>query len=170
MLKLNIMETIASFQINHKKLKCGVFVSRMDSVGNDYVTTFDLRMKKPYRDEPMSVASMHTIEHLGATYMRNDALWSDKIVYFGPMGCRTGFYLIVKGWVTSETILPFIERTFDFISEYTDKIPGASEDECGNCYEHDLEAARYDAALYYNVLIEAKKENLYYPQARKKKS
>lgn len=163
------MQTIASFTVDHLKLKSGLFVSRKDIIGSIVLTTFDLRLKRPYHDPVMDTASVHTLEHICATYLRNDPLWGDRVIYFGPMGCRTGFYLIMTGDLSSEEILPLIERTFDYASEYTGEIPGATPKECGYCVDMDLELAKVDAAMYYNVLIAAKKENLLYPIKRSRK-
>ncbi len=158
------MKTIASFTVDHKKLKTGLYVSRKDYLNyGGVVTTFDLRLKKPNKEEPLSTASAHTIEHLAATYLRNDELWGERVVYFGPMGCRTGFYLIMDGDLDVQDVLPLVVRTFDFISEYEGVIPGTTEKECGNYLDHDLEEARADATDYYNVLIKGTKTNFNYP-------
>lgn len=163
------METIPSFKIDHLRLKAGLYVSRKDLLGDEMITTFDIRMKRPYREDVMSTGSVHALEHICATFMRNDELWGHRIIYFGPMGCRTGFYLIVAGDVDTETILPLIERTFDYVSDFEGEIPGATPSECGYCVDMDLEEAKRDAALYYNIIIDAKKENFNYPKPRKKK-
>ena len=147
------METIPSFAIDHLRLKSGLYVSRKDDVGESKVTTFDIRMKRPYHEDVMDTASIHAIEHIGATYLRNDALWGNKIIYFGPMGCRTGFYLIVKGDMGTDEIYPLIERMFDYISDFEGDIPGATPNECGYCVDMDLSQAKIDATLYYNMLI-----------------
>ena len=139
------MKTIASFQVDHLRLKSGLYVSRKDVVGDEVITTFDIRMKRPYQEDVMSTGSIHALEHICATYIRNDELWKDKIIYFGPMGCRTGFYLIVAGDVTTDAIRPLIERTFDYASDFEGE------------------------TLYYNVIIDGKKENFNYPKPRKKK-
>jgi len=162
-------KNVASFQIDHTKLKCGLFVSRKDIYGSNVITTFDVRMKRPYHDEVMTTGSVHALEHLIATYLRSDSLWGDKIIYFGPMGCRTGFYLIMAGDLDSQDILPLIERTFDFVSDYEGEIPAATPKECGFCYDMDLEMAKIDATMYYNVIIAPKKENLVYPVKRERK-
>ena len=112
---------IASFDVDHLRLKSGLYVSRKDLVGSEVVTTFDLRMKRPYREDVMDTGSIHALEHICAAYMRNDPLWGDKIIYFGPMGCRTGFYLVVAGDLESEDILPLVERTFDFAGDFEGK-------------------------------------------------
>lgn len=162
------MQQIPSFQIDHMRLKSGLYVSRRDYLGYECLTTFDIRMKKPYAEEVMDTGSIHAIEHICATYLRNDELWKDKIIYFGPMGCRTGFYLIVSGDVDTDIIYPLIERTFDYCAEFEGEIPGATPKECGYCVDMDLAAAKRDAAMYYNVLISATKTNFSYPQPRKK--
>ena len=163
------METIPSFTVDHLKLKAGLFVSRKDILGSGVLTTFDIRMKRPYHDAVMETGSIHALEHLIATYLRNDPLWGDKVIYFGPMGCRTGFYLIMVGDLSSQDILPLMERTFDFVSDYEGEIPGATPKECGFCVDLDLEMAKADAAMYYNLLIAPKKENLVYPVKRERK-
>ena len=163
------METIASFQVDHLRLKSGLYVSRKDVVGDEVITTFDIRMTRPYQEDVMSTGSIHALEHICATYIRNDELWKDKVIYFGPMGCRTGFYLIVAGDVTTDTIRPLIERTFDYASDFEGEIPGATPKECGFCVDMDLAEAKRDATLYYNVIIDGKKENFNYPKPRKKK-
>ena len=163
------METIPSFTVDHLKLKAGLFVSRKDILGSGVLTTFDIRMKRPYHDAVMETGSIHALEHLIATYLRNDPLWGDKVIYFGPMGCRTGFYLIMVGDLSSQDILPLMERTFDFVSDYEGEIPGATPKECGFCVDMDLEMAKADAAMYYNLLIAPKKENLVYPVKRERK-
>ncbi len=164
------MDTIPSFQIDHLRLKGGLYVSCKYVIGNETLTTFDIRMKRPYKEDVMTTGSIHAIEHIGATYIRNDELWKDKIVYFGPMGCRTGFYLIVVGDYGTQDIYPLIERTFDFISDFEGDIPGATPKECGYCVDMDLDEARNDATLYYNLLISAKKDNFNYPKPRKPRS
>ncbi|MCR4661488.1 MAG: S-ribosylhomocysteine lyase [Clostridia bacterium] len=165
------MEKIDSFKIDHLRLKQGLYISRIDKVGYEYLTTFDIRMKKPYDvdDSVMTTGSIHAIEHLGSMFLRNDELWKNKIIYFGPMGCRTGFYLIVEGNVDTETILPLIERTFDYIAEYEGEIPGCSPKECGNYIDMDLNEAKRDAAIYYNVIIDGKKYNFNYPKPKESK-
>ncbi len=160
---------VASFCVDHTKLKCGLFVSRKDIMGSGVITTFDIRMKRPYHEPVMETGSVHALEHLIATYLRNDPLWGDKVIYFGPMGCRTGFYLLMAGDLTSQDILPLIERTFDYVSDYEGEIPAATPKECGYCMDMDLELARADATMYYNIIINPKKENLVYPVKRERK-
>lgn len=163
------MDTIPSFTVDHTKLKAGLFVSRKDILGNYVITTFDVRMKRPYVDEVMGTGSVQALEHILATYLRNDPLWGGRIIYFGPMGCRTGFYLLVAGDLTGEDILPLLERAYDFAAEFEGEIPGATPKECGYCVDMDLAQAKIDAALYYNILIDPKKENLNYPVKRQRK-
>ena len=160
---------VASFKVDHTKLKVGLFVSRKDYLGSNCITTFDIRMKRPYHDEVMTTGSIHALEHIIATYLRSDSLWGNRVIYFGPMGCRTGFYLLMAGDLESQDILPLIERTFDFVSDYEGEIPAATPKECGFCVDMDLEMAKADAAMYYNVMIAPKKENLVYPVKRERK-
>lgn len=159
------MEKISSFNVDHNKLLKGLYVSRKDFlVNNQILTSFDIRMKEPNREPTMSTKSMHTLEHLGATWLRNHKDWKDNIIYFGPMGCRTGFYLIVKGDLTSEDILPLIKDCFQAMKDWQEAIPGESAIECGNYKDHDLEEAKKEANSYYKkVLLNIKKENLNYP-------
>ena len=158
------MEKIASFTINHLKLLPGVYVSRKDAIGSETLTTFDLRMTAPNREPVMNTAEMHAIEHLAATYLRNNEEWQDKIIYFGPMGCRTGFYLILAGDLTSKDVLPLIISTFEFIRDFKGDVPGASAKDCGNYLDMNLPMARYLAKKYLNdVLLDIKKNQLYYP-------
>lgn len=161
------METIPSFKIDHLRLKAGLYVSCKYLIGAETVTSFDLRLKRPYQEEVMTTGSVHALTHICATFLHNDPLWKDRIVYFGPMACRTGFYLIVVGDVDTDTILPLIERTFDHASEFEGDVPGATPKECGYCVDMDLDEAKNDAAMYYNLLIDAKKENFNYPKPRK---
>ena len=126
------MKKIPSFTIDHNRLVRGIYVSRQDNVGDDMVTTFDVRMKEPNREPALGQGALHTIEHLAATYLRNHPTWADKIVYWGPMGCLTGNYLLVKGNLTSADILPLMIETFSFIANYEGEIPGASAKDCGN--------------------------------------
>mgnify|MGYP005756235651 FL=1 len=159
------MEKIASFTIDHLKLLPGVYVSRQDSVGTETLTTFDLRMTAPNREPVMNTAEMHAIEHLAATFLRNDPTWQDKIIYFGPMGCRTGFYLILSGDYTSSDVLPLIISTFEFIRDFEGDIPGASAQDCGNYLDMNLPMAKYLADRYLNnALYCADKNNLNYPE------
>mgnify|MGYP000143885916 CR=1 FL=1 len=159
------MEKIASFTIDHIKLQPGVYVSRKDKVGGSTVTTFDLRMTSPNEEPVMNTAEMHAIEHLAATYLRNNKEWQDKIIYFGPMGCRTGFYLILAGDLTSKDILPLIISTFEFIRDFKGDVPGASAKDCGNYLDMNLSMANYLADHYLkNALYVADDKNLNYPE------
>jgi len=149
--------TIASFNVDHKKLKPGVYVSRVDNFGGLILTTFDLRYKEPNNEPVMDHAALHTLEHLGATFFRSHKKWGKKIVYFGPMGCRTGFYLIVAGNdVNLVSIFPLICEMTKWIESYNGKIPGASASECGNWREHNLDMAKYENAKYMEVLSSLK--------------
>lgn len=146
------MEKIASFKVNHNGLLPGVYVSRVDGGFMNKLTTFDLRFTAPYAEPPLDTGAMHAIEHIGATYFRNSEI-KDKIIYFGPMGCRTGFYLIVSGKTSPEAIKPFVLGMLSFV-ESSASIPGASETECGNCYDLNLPAAKCVAAAYRKKLEE----------------
>ena len=142
------MEKIASFQIDHLHLLPGLYVSRVDAVGASCVTTFDLRMTAPNREPVMGTAEVHAIEHLGATYLRNEPDWKDRVVYFGPMGCRTGFYLLLAGEYGPEDVFPLVRGMLDFIIAYEGEIPGASARDCGNFLDMNLEMAKYYARKY----------------------
>jgi len=158
------MERIASFSVDHEKMKRGIFVSRRDTFGTETITTFDLRMKEPNREPVLDMSALHTLEHLGATFVRNNAQWKNKIVYFGPMGCRTGFYLVLHGSFKSKDILTLIQELFSFVLNFSGAIPGASAKECGNYQEQNLDMAKYEAKKYLNeVILHAKDENLNYP-------
>lgn len=158
------MEKIASFTIDHIKLQPGVYVSRKDTAGTAVITTFDLRMTSPNEEPVMNTAEVHTIEHLGATFLRNHPEYKDKTIYFGPMGCRTGFYLLVAGDETPAGILPLLRETFRFIRDFTGEIPGAAARDCGNYLDMNLPMARYHAARYLEVLEKAAPETLRYPE------
>lgn len=144
------MERIASFSVNHVLLEPGVYVSRIDRdpVTGCAVTTFDLRMTSPNDEPVMNTAELHTIEHLGATFLRNHHEWSSRVVYFGPMGCRTGLYLVVFGEVSSHGILPLVREMFEFIRDFEGEIPGAAPEECGNYLDQNLDMAKYLARRY----------------------
>ncbi|MGP1467444.1 MAG: S-ribosylhomocysteine lyase [Porphyromonadaceae bacterium] len=159
------MEKISSFTINHECLLRGIYVSRKDNVGGETVTTFDIRMKEPNREPVLHNGAIHTIEHLAATFLRNDEQWKDRIVYWGPMGCLTGNYLLMKGDLDSRDILDLMRRTFRFIADYEGDIPGASPRDCGNWLMQDLPMARYEARKYLEEVLEkATDENLTYPE------
>ncbi|SET34921.1 S-ribosylhomocysteine lyase [[Clostridium] polysaccharolyticum] len=159
------MKTIASFTIDHQKLLPGVYVSRKDSVGNDMVTTFDIRMTRPNHEPVMNTAEMHTIEHLAATFLRNHTEYGTKIVYFGPMGCRTGFYLILAGDYESKDIVLLMTELFQFIADFTGDVPGASAIECGNYLDMNLPMANYLAKKFLTEVLEGIDESrLVYPE------
>ena len=159
------MEKIASFTIDHNRLLPGSYVSRKDHIGAETVTTFDLRMTAPNREPVMNTAEMHTIEHLAATFLRNDEEWKDRVVYFGPMGCRTGFYLLLAGDLTSEEIVPLIRRTFLFMRDYEGEIPGATPRDCGNYLDQNLGMAKYLSERFLReVLNDIGPERLHYPE------
>ncbi len=159
------MNKIPSFTIDHIRLKRGVYVSRQDVVGGDVVTTFDVRMKEPNREPALSPSALHTIEHLVATFLRNHPVWAERIVYWGPMGCLTGNYLLVKGDVASAEILPLMCETFAFVASFKGEVPGASARDCGNYLLMNLPEARWEASKYLHEVLEcAAVENLNYPQ------
>ena len=159
------MEKIPSFTIDHNRLKRGIYVSRQDNVGNEIVTTFDIRMKEPNREPVLQPEAIHTIEHLAATYLRNDPEWKNSIIYWGPMGCLTGNYLLMKGNLKSADIVELMRRTFRFIADYEGEIPGAAPKDCGNYLLHNLPLARLEARKFVEeVLDKITKENLIYPQ------
>jgi len=157
------MKPIASFTINHLTLLPGVYVSRKDAVGDDLVTTFDLRITRPNAEPVMNTAEVHTIEHLAATFLRNHAEFGSRIVYFGPMGCRTGFYLLLAGDYESADILPLLRELFAYIRDYKDVVPGASAVECGNYLDMNLTMANYYGARYLEVLENITPDRLVYP-------
>lgn len=158
------MEKIASFTVNHLTLEPGVYVSRKDKRDGVVVTTFDLRMTAPNREPVMNTAEIHTIEHLGATFLRNDAQWKDSVVYFGPMGCRTGFYLVMFGDLTSAQIAPLVKNMFEFVKDYKGEIPGAAARDCGNYLDQNLPMANWLAARYLNnTLNNIDEKHLNYP-------
>ena len=146
------MEKIASFTIDHIKLQPGIYVSRKDTVGSETLTTFDLRMTSPNEEPVMNTAEMHTIEHLAATYLRNEPNWKERVLYFGPMGCRTGFYLLLAGDYTSRDALPLVKDCFRFIADFTGEVPGASAKDCGNYLDMNLPMANYWGEKYSRVL------------------
>lgn len=158
------MKKIPSFTIDHNQLLPGIYVSRKDNVGNDVVTTFDIRMKAPNREPALHPGALHTIEHLAATYLRNNEEWQDRIVYWGPMGCLTGNYLLMKGDMKSEEIVKLMIETFEFVANYDGVVPGTEPQDCGNHLLHDLPMARYEAKQYLKVLKNIKPENLNYPE------
>ena len=159
------MEKIASFTIDHLKLVPGVYVSRKDNIGKEVITTFDLRMTSPNDEPVMNTAEVHTIEHLAATFLRNHPVYGDKTIYFGPMGCRTGFYLLLAGDLTSKEIVPLMIEMFKFIRDFKDEVPGASPKDCGNYLDMNLPMAKYLAKKFLDeVLYDIKPDRLIYPQ------
>lgn len=159
------MKKIPSFTIDHNRLKRGIYVSRKDYVGNEIVTTFDVRMKEPNREPALSPSAIHTMEHLAATFLRNHAEWASRIIYWGPMGCLTGNYLIVRGDLASAEVLPLMKETFAFIASFEGDVPGASARDCGNYLLMNLPEARWEAAKYLHEVLEcATEENLNYPE------
>lgn len=147
------METIKSFTVDHKRLLPGVYVSRKDSTGHDVVTTFDIRMTRPNFEPVMNTAEIHTLEHLGATFLRNHEEWGDKIIYFGPMGCRTGFYLLLDGDYESEDIISLLREMFEFVCHFEGEIPGAAPEACGNYLDQNLPMAKYLAEKYLDHVL-----------------
>jgi len=159
------MERIASFQVDHIRLNRGLYVSRIDEINGNYLTSFDIRMKLPNREPVINIAELHTMEHLGATFLRNHPVWKDKIVYFGPMGCRTGFYLILKGKLESKDIVELMKETFKFMAEFKGNVPGATAIECGNYLDQNLPMANFEAKKYLEETLEKlNEENLNYPK------
>lgn len=159
------MKKIASFTIDHIRLQPGIYVSRKDSVGGSTVTTFDIRMTSPNEEPVMNTAELHTIEHLAATFLRNHPVFGDKMIYWGPMGCRTGNYLLLNGDYESKDIVSLMIETFEFIRDFRGEVPGASAKDCGNYLDMNLGMANYLAAKYLNeVLYHITEERLVYPQ------
>ena len=159
------MEKITSFTIDHLKLLPGVYVSRKDNVGEEIVTTFDIRMTRPNFEPVINTAELHAIEHLGATFLRNHKDYGESILYFGPMGCRTGFYQLLKGNHESNEIIPLLKEMFEFIKDFEEEVPGACAKDCGNYLDINLPMARYISAKYLDeVLSDISKERLIYPE------
>jgi S-ribosylhomocysteine lyase len=157
------MEKIASFQVDHLRMKPGIFVSRKDKIGYLTLTTFDLRFKEPNKEPVIDMPALHTVEHLCATFLRSHKEWCLKVIYFGPMGCRTGYYLILEGDYKSEEILPLMIEMFEWIEKFDGPIPGASPEECGNWQEQNLSMAKWECQKYTELLRNPSKENLEYP-------
>ena len=158
------MEKIPSFTIDHNRLLRGIYVSRKDKVGGDTITTFDIRIKEPNREPALHPGALHTIEHLAATYLRNDSEWKDSIVYWGPMGCLTGNYLLMKGDLQPADIVELMKRTFAFVAAFEGDVPGAAPQDCGNWLLHDLPMARWEARKYLEEVLEnIREENMNYP-------
>ena len=159
-----IMEKITSFTIDHIKLQPGVYVSRKDIMGGQMVTTFDLRLTSPNEEPVMNTAEMHTMEHLAATYLRNEPNWKEQVLYFGPMGCRTGFYLLLWGDRSSREVLPLVRDCFAFIRDFRGEVPGASAKDCGNYLDMNLPMANYWGAKYAALLENITEDRLVYPE------
>ena len=159
------MEKIASFTVNHLDLEPGIYVSRKDKVGQETLTTSDLRMTAPNKEPVMNTAEIHTMEHLGATFLRNDPEYKDKTIYFGPMGCRTGFYIILAGDLESKDIVPLITKMYEFIRDFKGEVPGASPRDCGNYLDMNLGMANFLAKRYLdNTLYNITDKHLVYPE------
>ena len=158
------MEKITSFTIDHIRLQPGLYVSRKDRVGSETVTTFDLRLTKPNEEPVMNTAEVHTIEHLAATFLRNEPSWKDRVLYFGPMGCRTGFYLLLAGDLTAPEVLPLVTDCFRFVRDYRGEVPGASAKDCGNYLDMNLPMANYWGRRYVSLLETITPDRLTYPE------
>lgn len=159
------MKKIPSFTIDHNKLLRGIYVSRKDEIGGETVTTFDIRMKEPNREPALHIGALHTIEHLAATYLRNNTQWKDRVVYWGPMGCLTGNYLLLKGDLESTDIIDLMKKTFLFVANFDGDIPGAAPKDCGNYLLHDLPMARWEAKKFLDEVLERiTPDNLNYPK------
>ena len=158
------MEKIASFTVDHLRLQPGLYVSRKDRVGAETVTTFDLRLTSPNEEPVMNTAEAHTIEHLAATYLRNAAGWKERVLYFGPMGCRTGFYLLLAGDWEPEDVVPLVRDCFRFIADYRGEIPGASPRDCGNYLDMNLPMANYWGRRYAGLLSNMGRDRMVYPE------
>ena len=158
------MEKITSFTIDHIRLQPGLYVSRKDKVGAETVTTFDLRLTSPNEEPVLNTAEAHAIEHLGATYLRNEPTWKEKVLYFGPMGCRTGFYLLLAGDYESRDVVELVKDCFAFIRDYTGEIPGASAKDCGNYLDLNLPMANYWGKRYVALLENIDDTRLIYPE------
>ena len=159
------MKKIASFTIDHERLEPGIYVSRRDTTpSGDVITTFDIRMTRPNREPALTPKSLHAMEHLAATFLRNHMEWQNRIVYWGPMGCCTGNYLLVQGECSSRDILPLIRETMRFVAAFEGEVPGATPRDCGNYSFMDLDQARKDARRYLEVLDNATDVNLNYPE------
>ena len=158
------MEKITSFTIDHIKLQPGLYVSRKDRVGSETVTTFDLRLVSPNEEPVMNTAEIHTMEHLAATYLRNEPKWKEKVLYFGPMGCRTGFYLLLSGDLQSRDIVELVRDCFRFIGDFAGEVPGASAKDCGNYLDMNLPMANYWGKKYAALLENITDDRLVYPE------
>jgi len=159
------MNKIPSFTINHLCLLRGIYVSRKDIVGDQVITTFDIRMKEPNREPVLGAGALHTIEHLAATFLRNHPQWGERVIYWGPMGCATGNYLLMKGDLKPQDIESLMQETFRFIATFEGKVPGAAPRDCGNYLLHDLPMAKYESAKYLKEVLEVMEDkNRVYPE------
>ena len=158
------MQKITSFTIDHIRLQPGLYVSRKDKVGAETVTTFDLRLTSPNDEPVINTAEMHTMEHLAATYLRNEPKWKERVLYFGPMGCRTGFYLLLAGDLSARDVLPLVTDCFRFIANFTGDVPGASAKDCGNYLDMNLPMANYWGRRYASLLENIDDSRLVYPE------
>lgn len=159
------MEKITSFTIDHLKLLPGLYVSRKDKVGEQIITTFDIRMTRPNFEPVMNTAEVHTIEHLGATFLRNNNKYKDKVIYFGPMGCRTGFYMVLAGNYSSKDVLELVKDMYRFMKDFDGDVPGACAKDCGNYLDMNLNMAKYVCKKYYSEVLESiTEEQLNYPE------
>ncbi len=159
-----IMNKIPSFTVNHLILDPGVYVSRIDQLDQHYITTYDLRMKKPNAEPVINTGELHTLEHLGATFLRNHPQFKEEVIYFGPMGCRTGYYLILKGERSSNEIVPLLIDLYQFMADFDGEVPGASAKDCGNYHDMNLPMARYEAKAYLHVLKHITSKQLSYQE------
>ena len=159
------MELIPSFSVDHTRIVPGIYESRVDALGEELVTTFDVRLTRPNREPAVAPAAMHSMEHVIATYLRNHPDWKDRLVYWGPMGCLTGNYLLMRGDLDPQDILPLMRDTFRFIAGYEGEVPGAAPSDCGNWLLHDLPEARRESEKYLREVLEVMRpENMHYPE------
>ncbi|MDQ0152803.1 S-ribosylhomocysteine lyase [Moryella indoligenes] len=159
------MKKIASFTVNHLRLLPGVYLSRRDHAGGAVISTFDLRITRPNCEPVMNTAEIHTIEHLGASFLRNHPDWAERTIYFGPMGCRTGFYMLLAGKLSSEEVLPLVRALFTFVRDFEGEVPGASAHDCGNYLDMNLPMAKWIAKRYLEeVLAHPAPDRLHYPE------
>lgn len=162
------MDLIPSFAVDHRRIVPGIYESRVDVLGNETVTTFDVRLKRPNREPSIDPAAMHTMEHIVATYLRNHPAWKDELVYWGPMGCLTGFYLIVKGRPAARDLYPIVLESFQYMSAFEGEVPGATPENCGKYLMHDLPMAKWEAARFVEYLTNADKDVIFeYPKAER---
>ena len=162
------MKMIPSFSVDHTRIVPGIFESRVDVIGEETITTFDIRLKKPNAEPAVAPAAMHTMEHVIATYLRNDPEWKDQLIYWGPMGCLTGFYIIVKGRPEPAEMYPIMLKSFEHMRDFEGEVPGTSPENCGNCLMHDLPMAKWEADRFVEYLTTADKEAIFeYPKTSK---